>query len=318
MMVDVRAVGLAAVAAPGEVLYTPVDTRIGGHPIDVAIDLIELGYPADQVAVAAAVGRGPFASFVRDVIARYRFPTFLQDVASDDTGRNVVLEVAGEDRRFHLDPGANRLLDPAHVSAAIAAFKPDLLTVRPGYSGIDLALGEILAPLEDAVVMLDVMQPRSDRPAGYLTKALPFVDIVHCNEGEALINTGAATLDEAVDVFIAAGVELVLVTGGERGARAYTSTHQVTQPGFRVDVVDATGCGDAFCAGAIGYLAQTGRPTASGVDGLAELLLRAQAAGASAATAVGCVEGVTAATVASILAEQGSTVRSQTSERDRL
>lgn len=317
IMVDVMAVGLPAVAGPGEVLYTPVDTRIGGHPIDVAIDLVELGYRSDLVAVAAAVGRGPFASFVRDVIDRYQFSTFLQDVEAEDTGRNVVLEVAGEDRRFHLDPGANRLLESTHVSAAIGAWKPDLLTVRPGYTGIDSVLAEILAPLGDVVVMLDVMQPRPDRRPRYLAEALPFVDIVHCNEREALINTGANTLEEAVDVFIEGGVELVLVTSGERGAQAYTEVRQVTQPGFRVEVVDATGCGDAFCAGIIGHLAGIGGRAALGADELAELLLQAQAVGASAATAVGCVEGVTATGVASILSEQGSTVRSQTSEKDR-
>ncbi len=319
IMVDVMAVGLPKVAEPGEVLYTSVDTRIGGHPIDVAIDLVELGHPLDSVAVVAAVGTGLFGSFVREVIDRYQIHTFLQEVEEEDTGRNLVLEVAGQDRRFHLDPGANRLLEAGHVSAAIGTWQPDLVTVRPGYTGIDLTLGDILAPLRDVVVMLDIMQPRPDRPAGYLLQVLPHVDLVHCNRREALINTGADTLEEAVDAFLGSGVSLVLVTGGEQGAEAFTKTRRVAQPGFRVDAVDATGCGDAFCAGVIGYLHEHEPPALEdlGADDLTELLLHAQAVGASAATAVGCVEGVSRDGVASILAGQSNTVRNATRESER-
>ncbi len=320
VMVDVMAVGLPSVAAPGEVVYTTVETHIGGHPIDVAIDLVELGRSPDSVAVVAAVGSGPFGSFVREVIADYRIRTFLQAVDGEDTGRNLVLEVAGEDRRFHLDPGANRLLDADHVGAAINEWQPNLLTVRPGYTGIDLALGDILAPLDDTIVMLDIMQPHPDRPAGYLLDVFCHVDIVHGNEREVLINTRAETLEEAVEVLLSAGVGLTLVTDGERGARAFTATQEITQSGFRVDAIDATGCGDAFCAGVIDYLEEYDLPRINQLrpDQLTEMLLHAQAVGASAATAVGCVAGVSAATVAAILAQQSESVRNTTQEREQL
>jgi sugar/nucleoside kinase (ribokinase family) len=318
IMVDIMAVGLGAVAKPGEVVYTPVDARIGGHPIDVAIDLVDLGRSPDSVAVAAAVGRGLFGSFVRDAITPYGFQTYLQDVEEEDTGRNIVLEVTGEDRRFHLDPGANRWLRSDHVIAAIDAWRPDLLTVRPGYSGIDLDLEEILAPLTDTIVMLDLMKPHPDRPADYLTPALRLADIVHCNEREALINTGTNTLEDAVKVFLDAGVKLVLVTSGEKGAHAFSNGRQVTQARFRVDTVDATGCGDAFCAGVVDYLQEQPAPNLDGLgpEELTELLMRAQAVGASAATAIGCVGGVSGTKVASLLAEQGNSVREQTIERE--
>ena len=314
--VDVMAVGLPAVADPGGVLYTSVETRIGGHPIDVAIDLVELGHAPDSVAVAAAIGTGPFGSFVGEVIDRYRIPTFLQVVEDEDSGRNLVLEVEGEDRRFHLDPGANARLSAAHVSAAIDAWQPDLLTMRPGYTGIDHELAGILAPLTSTMVMLDVMEPRPDYRADYLAAALPYVDLLHCNEREALINTGASTLADAVDTFLAAGVQLVLVTAGARGAQAFTASRHVTQPGFAVTVVDVTGCGDAFCAGVIDFLHDHdgGGLDRLGTAQLAELLIRAQAVGASAATAVGCVDGVSRLMIDSILAEQGDTVRDQTRE----
>ncbi len=314
VMVDVMAVGLPSVAGPGEVIYTTVETHIGGHPIDVAIDLVKLGKAPDSVAVAAAIGHGPYGSFVREVIDGYEIPTFLQDVPHEDTGRNLVLEVVGQDRRFHLDPGANWLLDADHVAGALASWQPDFVTLRPGYSGIDLALVGLLSPIEDTVVLLDIMQPHPDRPPGFIREALLHVDIVHCNEREALINTGALTLESAVEEFLRAGVRLVLVTGGHQGARAFTQRWTVTQPGFLVDTVDATGCGDAFCAGVILYFEKVGLASFGELEPgqLTELLILAQAVGASAATAAGCVEGVAAETVEAILADQGNAVRTAT------
>lgn len=319
IMVDVMAVGIPAVAGPGEVIFTSVDSRIGGHPIDVAIDLVKLGWSPDSVAVAAAVGTGPFGSFVREVIAGYGIQTFLQDVTNQDTGRNLVLEVAGEDRRFHLDPGANWVLDAEHIVSALDTWRPELLTLRPGYTGIDLALADILAPLTDTIALLDIMQPHPDRPAGFVRSVLPFVDLIHCNEREALINTGAPTLEAAIESFLSAGVELVLVTDGPHGARAFTGAWEVTQHGFRVHTIDVTGCGDAFCAGVIHYLDEHDSPPLHdlGPDELAELLIVAQAVGASAATAVGCVEGVSAGMTDRILAGQSDTVRQQTEKRQR-
>jgi sugar/nucleoside kinase (ribokinase family) len=310
--VDVLAVELPAIAAAGTVVYTPreIETRVGGHPIDVAIDLVRLGAQPDDVAIAAALGRGIYADYVGSVIEDYELTTFLQTVDDRDVGRNIVLEVRGEDRRFHLDPGANWLLEPAHVSAALAEWQPDVVTVRPGYTGIDLDLETALAPAGDALVLLDVMQPHPSRPHGYLDPALRRATIVHCNGFEARVATGAATIDEAVAVFAAHGIELLLITRGEKGAAAYTRSHRITQPGFSVDVVDVTGSGDAFCAGFIHALEGSGEYLDP--ETLPRLLGAAQAAGAAAATAVGCVEGVSADLVDRLVAEQGDRVLGDT------
>jgi len=310
VMVDILAVGLPEIAAPGRVVYTPreIETRIAGHPIDVAIDLVKLGADPGEVAIVAAVGEGTYGAYVRSVIEGYGPTTFLEPVADRDTGKNLILEVVGEDRRFHIDPGANWVLDPGHVASALAEWRPDIVTLRPGYSGIDLDLDSILAPVADALVLLDIMQPHPSRPSDYLDGALRHADIVHCNEIEALVATGAATEGEAVAGFFAHGAALVVVTAGAAGATAYTPTHQIIQEGFRVDVVDVTGCGDAFCAGLVHSFAASGGPrAASGLasDEVARMLLAAQAVGASAATAVGCVEGVSSSLVDRIMTEQG-------------
>lgn len=45
------------------------------------------------------------------------------------------------------------------------------------------------------------------------------------------------------------GVQLPIVTDGEAGVIALHMGKYVQQPGFKVDVIDPTGAGDAFCAG---------------------------------------------------------------------
>ena len=323
VMVDLLAVDLPNVAEPGRVIYAPIESRIGGHPVDVAIDLVKMGFPARSVAMVAAVGEGTYGSFVEAVMNEYSFRTYLQRVSSHDTGRNLVLGVTGEDRRFHMDPGANWYLDADHVTAALADFAPHVLSLRPGYTGIDFELTDLLRPLVDTLVLCDVMQPHPDRPSDLVIPALPFVDIVHCNEGEALTVTGAATIDEAVGIFLDGGVAMMLVTSGERGARVVTNRYDVVQSGFHVPTVDPTGCGDAFCAGAIEWLTRFESPPARstlgslGSDDLTDLLAHAQSVGASAATKPGCVEGVSKEGAQWIWSEQSDRVLLNTHTRRR-
>lgn len=315
VMVDILAVGLGAIAEPGAVVYASreIETRIGGHPIDVAIDLVRMGVDPADVALVAAVGEGTYGTFVRSIVESYGMTAYLQSVPDRDTGRNLVLQVAGEDRRFHIDPGANWVLDPGYVIEAVRSWSPAVMTLRPGYSGIDLNLADVLATAGDAVVLLDVMAPHPSRPAGFLEPALRRADIVHCNEIEARTAMNVSALDDAVRAILSHGVRLVFVTSGDAGVSAFTRTHRITQRGYRVDAVDATGCGDAFCAGLALALDLPGvEALGRDPDSVVDLLTLAQAVGASAATAVGCVEGVSTSLVERLVADQGTDIRVDT------
>jgi sugar/nucleoside kinase (ribokinase family) len=318
-MVDILAVGLERIAEPGAVVYVnrETETRIGGHPVDVAIDLVKLGMSPDEVAVAAAVGTGIYGNFVRDVMAGYRFGTFLQTVESVDTGKTIVLKLHGEDRRFFNDPGANWLLDPDHVTDALRDARPEIFCLRPGYSGMDLHLPGIVKCAGDALVFLDVMQPHPTRPHGFIHPILPSVDIVHGNERELLAHADATELGAAVAELLERGVKLILLTLGEHGARAITATESVMQPGFVVEGLDTTGCGDAFCAAVTHTLLERddlGDVGALSADDLARLLLAGQAAGACVATTPGCVDGLSRPAFDELFAEQGSRVLAATSD----
>lgn len=325
VMIDILAVNLPAIAEPGKVIYPPqgVETLIGGHPIDVAIDLVRLGISPMSVAVAAAVGVGIYGEYATHIIRDYGIQMFLEQIETCDTGNNIVLEISGEDRRFHIAPGANWFLSTKHVCKAIDTWNPDIVSIRPGYSGIDLDIAPILALSKGkgALVLLDIMQPHPDRPPRFLDSAYRFADIIHCNEKEALINTGADNIEDALAVFFKCGVKAVFVTHGSAGVRLATKRHDIWQPPFHVDAIDATGCGDAFCAGIIYILMKQQKPlhmfecaipSPSKFDSLSQLLLVGQAVGATAATATGCVEGVSKKKMDILLKSQGGALLQNT------
>ncbi len=63
-------------------------------------------------------------------------------------------------------------------------------------------------------------------------------------------------IDEAISAILRTGVKTLIIKRGEKGSSVYLSDGTVTDvPGFRVDVVNVLGAGDAFASGFIyGYL----------------------------------------------------------------
>jgi sugar/nucleoside kinase (ribokinase family) len=91
--------------------------------------------------------------------------------------------------------------------------------------------------------------------------------------------TGAATLEDGARRFLAEGVGCVATTRGARGALVVTADQVIEVPAFAVEVVDTTGCGDAFSAGFLRGLG-LGRPLReSAVLGCAAAALVAQGLG---------------------------------------
>lgn len=304
VVVDRLAVDLPEVPAPGKTQFTkrPIEERVGGHPHNVAVDLVKLGVDGSSVGVISAIGNDSAGSFIENVLREHGIRSFLKKVAVP-TGQDLILVPRGHDRIFSIGPGANLELDAAYVKRVFREQQPRVLSVRPGYSGIDGDIAEILAELSGTFVLLDIMRP-FERDWSYLLSALRSVSAVHCNDMEAMNVTGADTIEAAGEVFLSHGVKLVAITNGEQGARLATSHEQVEQPAFTVDAIDPTGCGDAFCAGLLKKLLEWDMPEPAALDStkLEELLRYGQAVGAAAATGIGCTAGVSKETVDRILA----------------
>jgi len=227
------------------------------------------------------------------------------------------LEKKGEDRRFHMNPGANWYLAPEFVISKIRELPPKVFCIRPGYCGVDQKLEEVFQEVkaQNSFLFLDMMQPHPERPKRFLMPLIHYTDAVHCNEKEAMVNTEKDCPEEAIEEILAQGAKVIFLTKGMDGAELITKEFRIVQPRFEVEFVDATGAGDAFCAGVVYKLIELNRfedIRELSEDKLAEILMMGQAVGASATTAVGCVGGVSKDKVEELLVEQRERILSST------
>lgn len=78
---------------------------------------------------------------------------------------------------------------------------------------------------------------------------LPFVDYLLPNDEQVLGWTGADDIVSGCHALLSRGAGCVAATAGARGAVVVSADLAEAVPAFPVDVVDTTGCGDAFSAG---------------------------------------------------------------------
>ncbi|MFL6157026.1 MAG: PfkB family carbohydrate kinase [Marmoricola sp.] len=73
-----------------------------------------------------------------------------------------------------------------------------------------------------------------------------------------LLHPGADPDDVARSLLTGDRTELVVLTRGSRGATAFAEAAEVSVPGLEVEVVDTVGAGDAFTAGLLALLLESG------------------------------------------------------------
>jgi sugar/nucleoside kinase (ribokinase family) len=127
---------------------------------------------------------------------------------------------------------------------------------------------DLLAPGEQAGAILDWIAPIF----GHLDYLLP-------NDEQALGLTGEGDLVAACEALIGRGVGCVVATAGAEGAVIVDRNGAQKVPAFNVEVVDTTGCGDAFSAGFLRGVSLGRAPREAAVLGCAAAGLVAQGLG---------------------------------------
>ncbi|GAA3803451.1 sugar kinase [Nocardioides panacisoli] len=113
------------------------------------------------------------------------------------------------------------------------------------------AAGELLAAAHElgCTTSVDVLAPGDPDMLAWIADCLPHADYLLPNDEQVLGFTGAPTLNEGARALVDAGAGCVAVTQGAKGALVVTSDESHEVPAFAIDVIDTTGCGDAFSAG---------------------------------------------------------------------
>jgi sugar/nucleoside kinase (ribokinase family) len=313
---DFIAADLPGLGSPGDLIYPPggISLHPGGHSVNVAIDLSQLG--RKDTAVVGGIGDDVLGDYIESELTRRGLQAHPERISDAHTAKNFVLIVKGEDRRFYAELSANTLLTPDHVLTVLNETRPDILyqgTVG-GLKLLDPKIGTILseAKSKGAVTVLDVVRPYDGGWDG-LHAAFDLIDVFHCNGYESKVLTGEKDPMTACETLARKGAGLILITLGPMGLVAGWGENLLRVPVFEVDSVDPTGAGDAFCAGVIDSLLDHPDLLKDirdfSVEDAKTLLLNGSAAGAACVTSTGATTAVTRENVDSLMKEQGDRVR---------
>jgi len=276
--------------APGEtVLGSEVVQRPGGKGANQAVAARRLG--ADTT-MFAAVGPDAFGDAVVAALhaegVRAEHVTRVPEAA---TGIAMVIVAATGENSIVVAPGANSRLDRAVLDDLSSVCQPGDVLVLQLEVPVDTCLAAAhTARRRGARVVLNAAPPPKPGDVVFLD-LLRHVDVLVLNETEArelgagidggrsAESTGGAGWDALASALRQLGPATVVITLGAQGAVAASIDGTHPQLPFRIDVVDTTGAGDAFC-GAFAAAYAEGRA-------LIDAVRRGCAAGALATTALG-------------------------------
>lgn len=103
-----------------------------------------------------------------------------------------------------------------------------------------------------AITTMDILGVKQEKMAEKILPAMPYLDYFMPNLEEAQMIAGLTDLDELSDFFLNAGAKNVALKMGARGSFIKNKQGmRLRIPAFKVNVVDTTGCGDAWSGGFI-------------------------------------------------------------------
>jgi sugar/nucleoside kinase (ribokinase family) len=179
--------------------------------------------------------------------------------------------------------GANGAFTLADLPADVLDGVTHLHLGGPEFLGGDAA-AELLARARAAGITtsVDILAPGDPDMLAWIAAALPHTDHLLPNDEQVLGFTGAGTLAEGAQALVAAGAGCVAVTQGARGALVATAEGVTEVPAYAIEVVDTTGCGDAFSAGYLRGLSLGRTPVEAAALGCATASQVAQGLGTDA------------------------------------
>jgi sugar/nucleoside kinase (ribokinase family) len=230
---------------------------IGGCAANVAIDLNRVGV---RTGVAGCVGRDPFGQFIVDTLSTHGIETAaIRRMDGVETSGSLIINVAGEDRRFIHCPGANAVLQaddiPLDWIRRAKVFYVGGYLLMPALErpeGLAALFGE--ARRAGVITVLDVVVPAPGDHWDKLAGVLAETDVFLPNDDEAALITGLTDPVAQAERFRAAGARTVVITQGRHGAVLIGDGLRLRAGVYPAEFVGATGSGDAFDAGYIAGL----------------------------------------------------------------
>ncbi|MGW1957707.1 carbohydrate kinase family protein [Streptomyces sp. NPDC001920] len=262
----------------GATLVEDIRMTAAGTAGGTALTLAKLGA---EVHSAGAIGADPTGDMLVALLRRAGIDTrHLVRRADTPTSASVLpIRPNGDRPSLHL-LGANITYGPDDVPWDTIAEASHLHLGGPELIGVDTAARILKYAKEHGVVTsVDLLAPGALGSFEQLAAALPYVDHLLPNEDQVLGFSGEPDLVAGARKLLDAGAGLVAVTCGAEGALLVRREGTDKVPAFAIDVVDTTGCGDAFSAGFVRGMGLGRTPYESAVLGGAAAALVAQGLG---------------------------------------
>jgi sugar/nucleoside kinase (ribokinase family) len=259
---------------------------IGGCAANAAVDLAKMGV---RSAVVGRVGTDVFGRIVVEMLREAQVDVSLvRASATADTSQTLIVNVAGQDRRFIHTFGANGEFSAADIPLEeVASCKVLYLggyLLMPRLEQAELVPVFAAARARGVKTVLDVAIPHPGTYLSKLDQLLPYVDVFLPNSHEGELITGVKEPLEQAEIFHKLGAGTTVITMGEGGAVLVREGLRLRAGVFDVPYVDGSGGGDAFDAGYIYGLLNDMGPE--------DCLRVASALGASCVRAIGTTPGV--------------------------
>ena len=232
----------------GGALVEEIRMTAAGPAGGTALVLSRLGA---EVRSAGAIGRDPLGDMLLALLGREGVDTSLL-VRRDGVQTSAsVLPIRPDGSRpaFHV-VGANATYGPGDVPWDELAGADHLHLGGPEFMG-GAAAAAILSRARERgmTTSADVLAPGEPGILEWIGPALEHLDHLLPNDEQATGLTGEADLEAACRALRDRGVGTVAATCGGDGVLVVDADGAERVPALAVDVVDTTGCGDAFSAG---------------------------------------------------------------------
>ena len=234
----------------GGALVEQIRITPAGSAGGTAITLAKLGA---QVSSAGAVGDDELAGVLLELLRRFGVDTSLMVKREGVQTSASVLPIRPDGSRpaFHV-VGANAGYTSADAPRDAIADAGFLHVGAPEFMGGEEA-AKILAHAREhgVVTSADLLAPGEQATAivDWIAPVFEHLDYLLPNDEQVLGLTGADDVAGGCRALLERGVGCVAATCGAEGAIVVAADGEERVPAFATDVVDTTGCGDAFSAG---------------------------------------------------------------------
>ncbi len=271
---------MGKVICPGELLIDFVCTdhdeslvtgqhflkKAGGAPANVAVAIQKLGARAYMLG---SVGNDQFGVFLEETLSKYEVDTtYLYQLDNAYTTLAFVSLTSSGERDFKFNRGADELFNKAlisdellkeadvfHFGSATAFLGGDLYDTYTYILNEGVKMNKIITfdpNFRDALF--------GDKIDLFVERSISFIkqsDIVKVSDEEATLITGVEDERLAAKKICQMGAKYVLLTLGSKGTLLVSEKSEHLIESIEVDMVDATGAGDAFIGAVIARIANS-------------------------------------------------------------